>query len=382
MKKRTTTIIVILMILTGLSLLLYPTVSDYLKNLAYRRTISNYNATVDSMDNERYEELLAAARDYNERLAKKSEFMLILSDEERAEYNSLLNIDDTGVIGYVSVPKVDISLPIFHGTSDGVLQNGVGHLEGSSLPVGGSGTHAVLSAHTGLPSAKLFTNIDQLIEGDTFSVRVLKETLTYQVDQILVVLPYQTDALRIEQGKDYCTLVTCTPYGVNSHRLLVRGHRIPTPLEEETSSNIIEEDLINSRLLRLAVTLGFLFVAVLLLVAFLRVLQRHTLAKPMQEIAVRPIRESIRPIWKRAKQKMKIAVLLPVAFAMVMYRRLLKRLKRMCERAKLIWKRAKQKMKIAVLLPVAFVMVMYRRLLKRIKRVKKEKKSSQDPPET
>ena len=353
MKKRTSTVIAILMILIGLSLLLYPTVSDYLKNLAYRRTISNYNASVDSMDDERYEEMLAAAWAYNEQLAQKGGYMFTLSEEEQEEYNSLLNIDDTGVMGYVSVPKVDIALPIYHGTSEGVLQNGVGHLEGSSLPVGGPGTHAVLSAHTGLPSAKLFTNIDQLVEGDTFTVRVLKETLTYQVDQILVVLPYQLDALRIETGEDYCTLVTCTPYGVNSHRLLVRGHRIPTPTEEKTPSNTTEKSLNNGRLLRMVVTLVFLLIAILLLSAFVRVLLKQERAKML---------------WKRAKRQMLIAVLLPVAFL------------------KVLRKRVKRWLLMAVLLPVVFWKVLCkrkraRRMEKQAKQQKKEEKSNQDFPE-
>ena len=230
MRKRTI-ILIILMILTGLSLLLYPTVSDYLKNLSYRRAITDYIANVEPLDDGRSEAMLADARAFNEALAEKGGFVPLLSVAEQKTYDSLLDIDGTGVMGYVSIPKVNISLPVYHGTSDAVLQHGVGHLEGSSLPVGGTGTHAALSAHTGLPSAKLFTNIDQLVLGDSFTVQVLKETLTYEVDQILVVLPDQTEALNIEPGEDYCTLVTCTPYGVNSHRLLVRGRRVPTPVE-------------------------------------------------------------------------------------------------------------------------------------------------------
>ena len=243
MKKRTLTVIAILMSVMGLSLLLYPTVSDYLKRQASNRAISDYVASVEPLDDDSYDELLEAARSYNERLAKKSGFSLSLSGAELEEYSSLLDIDSSGVMGYVAVPKADISLPIYHGTGDETLQNGVGHLEGSSLPVGGPGTHAVFSGHTGLPSAKLFTDLDQLVVGDTFTVRVLKETLTYQVDQILVVLPNETDALQIQPGEDYCTLMTCTPYGVNSHRLLVRGHRISAPSQEETPPDTIEQSL-------------------------------------------------------------------------------------------------------------------------------------------
>ena len=285
MSKRVSTVIAILMIVTGLSLLLYPTVSDYLRNLAYRRTISSYTASVEQLDDHRCEELLAAARAYNERLAERGGFTLALSKEQWSEYIGLLDVDNSGVTGYVSVPKVNISLPIYHGTDDSVLQSGVGHLEGSSLPVGGPGTHAVLSAHTGLPSAKLFTSIDQLVEGDIFAVRVLKETLTYQVDQILVVLPYQTDALRIEPDKDYCTLVTCTPYGVNSHRLLVRGRRVPTPPEEDPSPDFAAGGLSpdNNGPFSLAAGLGLLILVV-----------------PVLAVLVIEYRQ--RRMWKRAKR--------------------------------------------------------------------------------
>ena len=240
MRKRTSTVIVILMIVAGLSLLLYPTVSNYLKSLSYRRTIANYVTSVEPMDDGRHEELLEAAQAYNERLSERNEFMLLPSKEQQTEYDSLLNIDGSGIMGYVSIPKINVALPVYHGTSDEVLQSGVGHLEGSSLPVGGPGTHSVLSAHTGLPSSRLFTDIDHLVEGDSFTVQVLKETLVYQVDQIQVVLPNEADALRIEPGEDYCTLLTCTPYGVNTHRLLVRGRRIVTPAQEEASSHIAE----------------------------------------------------------------------------------------------------------------------------------------------
>lgn len=277
MRKRASTVIVILMSMTGLSLLLYPSVSDYLRNLSYRRTISSYTASVEQLDGDSYEQLLTAALAYNEQLAERDGPMFDLSEEERVRYNSLLNTGVTDVMAYISIPKVNVYLPIYHGTSDGVLQNGVGHLEGSSLPVGGRSTHAILTAHTGLPSAKLFTSIDQLVEGDTFTVRLLKETLTYQVDQILVVLPYQTDALRIEPGADYCTLLTCTPYGINSHRLLVRGRRIPTPSEEDISPNFVVEGLglDNGGLFSLSAGLGLLILAVLVLAILVIVLRRQ-----------------------------------------------------------------------------------------------------------
>lgn len=228
-KKWRSTIIIILLILAGLSLLLYPTISNYLKTLAYNRAISDFQSSVEVCDSETYGDILAAAREYNENLAEREYIMLPLSDEEQAEYQRQLTISGSDVMGYVVIPKIGVYLPIYHGTSDAVLQNGVGHLEGSSLPVGGEGTHTVLSGHRGLPSAKLFTDMDQIVIGDTFTVRVLNEVLTYEVDDIQMVEPDDSAVLQIEPGHDYCTLLTCTPYSVNSHRLLVRGHRIPTP---------------------------------------------------------------------------------------------------------------------------------------------------------
>lgn len=231
-KKRLATIMIIVLFIAGLSLMLYPSLSDYLKTLAFQRAINQYRTAVAEIDEDTYDEVLAAAREYNEKLAARGKLKTRLTAEELAEYESLLSVTDTGVIGYVEIKKLGTSLPIYHGTSDAVLQSGIGHLEGSSLPIGGESTHAVLSGHRGLPSAQLFTNIDRLVVGDVFTVRVLKETLTYEVDQILTRLPYQTEALNIVQGEDYCTLLTCTPYGVNTHRLLVRGCRIETPPED------------------------------------------------------------------------------------------------------------------------------------------------------
>lgn len=225
MRKHLSTILLILVFLVGLSLLLYPTLSDYWNSFHQSRAIASYVETVADMGNQEYEAMLAAAEAYNEELAETG-VKWKLSDEALEEYNSLLNVSDSGIMGYIEIPSINVYLPIYHGTSDAVLQTGVGHLEGSSLPVGGESTHAIISGHRGLPSAKLFTNLDQLTEGDTFQLYVLDETLTYEVDQILIVEPDDLSALTIEEGEDYCTLVTCTPYGVNTHRLLVRGHRI------------------------------------------------------------------------------------------------------------------------------------------------------------
>lgn len=228
MKKRTSnliTVFLIFILLAGLSLLLYPTVSDYWNSLHQSHAIASYAEQVAEIDSDTYEQLWADAQAYNQSLIDKAD-RYDMTDEERAQYESLLNVSGNGIIGYIEIPSIHCSLPIYHGTDEAILQIAVGHIEGTSVPVGGSGTHCVLSGHRGLPSARLFTDLDKMVIGDTFLMRVLDETLTYEVDQIRIVLPYELDDLEIEEGKDYCTLVTCTPYGINSHRLLVRGHRI------------------------------------------------------------------------------------------------------------------------------------------------------------
>ena len=228
MKKKSgniTTILLVVILLAGLSLLLYPSFSDYWNSFHQSRAIASYAEQVAQLDENQYDEIWSAAADYNASLAERSN-AYILSDEQKAAYEQLLNVSGTGIMGYIEIPSIDCSLPIYHGTDEGVLQIAVGHLEWTSLPVGGAGTHCVLSGHRGLPSAKLFTDLDKLAVGDVFMLRVLDEVLTYEVDQILIVEPQDTDALQIEPGQDYCTLVTCTPYGINTHRLLVRGHRI------------------------------------------------------------------------------------------------------------------------------------------------------------
>lgn len=219
------TIILILVMFAGLSLLLYPTVSDYWNSLHQSRAITEYAEQVAELDNDVYERLWADARNYNQTLLGKTD-RYEMTNQERAEYESLLNVSGNGIIGYIEISKISCSLPIYHGTDEAVLQIAVGHIEGTSLPVGGEGTHAVISGHRGLPSARLFTDLDQLAEGDTFVLRILDETLTYEVDQIRIVEPQEIGELEIVEGEDYCTLITCTPYGINTHRLLVRGHRV------------------------------------------------------------------------------------------------------------------------------------------------------------
>ena len=228
MKKKNnnwTTVFLVLLLLAGVSLLLYPSLSDYWNSMHQTRAIASYAETVSQLDTAQYDEMWKAAQDYNRSLAQR-ETAFALTDEQKAAYESLLDVSGLGVMGYIEIPEIDCSLPIYHGTEESVLQVAVGHLEWSNLPVGGEGTHCVLSGHRGLPSAKLFTNLDKLAVGDTFLLRVLDEVLTYEIDQILIVEPEQVDALGIVPGEDYCTLVTCTPYGINTHRLLVRGHRV------------------------------------------------------------------------------------------------------------------------------------------------------------
>jgi sortase A len=225
MKKHLSTIILILIFLVGLSLVLYPTIADYWNSLHQSRAIATYAEEVAHIDTEKYTTVWQTAIAYNRNLRERDN-IFILSDEQKVAYDELLNIGGNGVMGYIEIPSIGVSLPVYHGTDEAVLQIAIGHLEWTSLPVGGESTHSVVSGHTGLPSAKLFTNLNQLTAGDTFLFRILDETLTYEVDQIKIVLPHETDDLLIQDGKDLCTLVTCTPYGVNSHRLLVRGHRV------------------------------------------------------------------------------------------------------------------------------------------------------------
>lgn len=223
MKKHASTIILVLMLVIGLSLMLYPSVADWWNSFHQTRAIANYDAVLASMQEADYTHLFEDALDYNRRM-KQLKFPLMYYDEVEG-YEDLLNITGTGIMGYISIPKISVELPIYHGTSEGVLQIAVGHVQGSSLPTGGAGNHCVLSAHRGLPSARLFTDLDQIQIGDTFSLSVLDRSLTYEVDQILTVLPHEVEALYTVDGEDYCTLVTCTPYGINSHRMLVRGSR-------------------------------------------------------------------------------------------------------------------------------------------------------------
>ena len=264
MRKHLSTIVLLFILLIGLSLLLYPTVSDYWNSFHQTKAITTYAENVAALDNVSYDAIWDAARQYNRNLLNRSNSFL-LSEEQKAEYESLLDISGQGIMGYIEIPEIDVSLPIYHGTEDTVLQVAVGHLEWTSLPVGGESTHCVLSGHRGLPSAKLFTNLDKLREGDTFLLRVLDEILTYEVDQILIVEPQDTAALEIVEGQDYCTLVTCTPYGINTHRLLVRGHRIDNLEEVKTVRVTADAVQIEPMLVAPIVAIPILLVLLLLL---------------------------------------------------------------------------------------------------------------------
>ena len=225
MKKHVTTIILLIVLIVGLSLLLYPTFADWWNSMHQSRAVASYVEQVANIDEEQYAHLWNDAWNYNESLIyRPNEY--VLTEDQKKTYNEVLNVGGTGIMGYIEIPTIGVTLPIYHGTDETVLQVAIGHLEWTSLPVGGESSHCVVSGHRGLPSAKLFTDLDKLVVGDVFIFRVLDEILTYEVDQILIVEPHETEALRIENGKDLCTLITCTPYGVNSHRLLVRGHRI------------------------------------------------------------------------------------------------------------------------------------------------------------
>lgn len=231
--NRLTTILLFIVLIVGLSLLLYPTISDYWNSFHSSQAISAYAENVANMDDEKYEEVWSAALDYNQSMTKRGT-NYALSPEQENEYMELLNISGLGIMGYIEIPKIHVSLPIYHGTEESVLQIAVGHLEWSSLPVGGETSHCVLSGHRALPSAKLFTDLDKLQIGDVFMLRVLDEVLTYEVYKISIVEPTEVSSLQIVEGEDLCTLVTCTPYGINTHRLLVCGHRIDNIEESRT----------------------------------------------------------------------------------------------------------------------------------------------------
>lgn len=269
-KKRKMTIkdiIRLLVLVVAFAVLLYPTVSSYVNEKNGSKVVSNYDTESVRLSNAEKEKMLEDARAYNKEMLSNIDLIDPFSQGEKsldARYESLLNIDGSGMMGYIRIPKIKVEIPIYHGTSESVLQAGVGHFWGTSLPVGGESTHTVLTGHRGLPTKTLFTNMDKLVKGDVFYIKVLDETLAYKVDQILTVLPEETDALSIVPGQDYATLVTCTPYAINTHRLLVRGHRIPyeeaVKIEKNTSTGI--ELSFTTKVL--IVTLGIIFIGLII----------------------------------------------------------------------------------------------------------------------
>ncbi len=229
MKKRKfsfSTFFLTAVLMVGLGIMLYPTVSDWWNSHTQSRAVASYDKVVAELDDGKAEELLAEAHDYNAKLAEV--YAPLSNPDEVPNYDKILDITGTGIMGYITIPVIQVELPIYHGTSEGVLNIAAGHLKGSSFPVGGENTHAVISAHRGLPSARLFTDLDQLVTGDVFTITVLDQIFTYEVEEILIVLPEEVDKLAIVPQKDYVTLMTCTPYGINTHRLLIRAHRIET----------------------------------------------------------------------------------------------------------------------------------------------------------
>lgn len=225
MKLSKSTIALLAALAVGVALMLYPGVSDWWNSFNQSHAIAGYERAASAMSNDEAEEMLARARSYNEDLPGFAN-RYYPTEREHERYLDTLNVTEDGIMCYVEIPSIRVSLPVYHGVDSSVLQVAIGHIEGTSLPVGGPSTHTVISGHRGLPSAELFSNIDQLREGDTFMLQTLGETLTYEVDQIRIVEPDELDDIEIEEGRDLCTLVTCTPYGVNTHRLLVRGHRV------------------------------------------------------------------------------------------------------------------------------------------------------------
>lgn len=258
-RPKISTIIALVVLLAGVGIMAYPTFSDWWNSYHQSRAIASYVEAVQGTDPEVIEKMLADAQAYNQRLLTNGN-RYKMSDEELAEYESLLDLTGNGVMGYVQINAIGVDYPIYHGMDENVLQIAIGHLEGTSLPIGGPSTHAAISGHRGLPRAKLFTDLDKLVEGDTFTVTVLDTTCTYEIDQIRIVLPTDLSDLNIEPGQDYCTLITCTPYGINTHRMLVRGHRI---------DNIINEDVVTAEALQIPRYIAIPAVAVPILFAFL-----------------------------------------------------------------------------------------------------------------
>lgn len=280
-KQDIVTILLVTIIAIGVGLIAYPSVANYWNSFHQSNAIMDYQERVTKMDTQAYERILQRARQYNTQF-EKSGMKWRLTEEERQDYNSQLAIDKTTNMGYISIPKINVKLPLYHGTSDKVLQTSIGHLEGSSLPIGGRSTHSILSGHRGLPSSKLFSDLDKLRVGDRWTVSILNETFSYEVDQIRTVEPDDLRDLQIVKGKDYQTLVTCTPYGVNTHRLLVRGHRV----RNANGNALIVAEAIQIDPIYIAPFFGFLLI-ILLLLLFLEITRRSQKRKAILKNALK-----------------------------------------------------------------------------------------------
>ena len=257
------TLLIVVVFVAGLSFLLYPTASNLWNRAHQSRAIATYTEQVEKLDDSSNKEMLKVARKYNKELLKKANHWK-LSKKDKKKYESLLDVSGTGIMGYIEIPKIACSLHVYHGTDEGALQIAIGHLEGSSLPVGGKSSHCVLSGHRGLPSARLFTDLDQMEEGDTFILNILGHKLAYEVDQIKVVLPEEMSDLEIQEGKDLCTLVTCTPYGINTHRLLVRGHRVKYAETKVQEQKEVSKSKTDSRLVIAGAVVGVVVLFILI----------------------------------------------------------------------------------------------------------------------
>ena len=264
MKKVLPNLLLAAVFLAGLTLLLYPTISNYVNERHQSHVVSTYESDLAQLPQEDYGSMLQAAEAYNAELAKNPDRFL-QTDEDDAKYQAQLNPTQNGIMGFVEIDAIRVKLPIYHGTDESVLQVGVGHIEGTSLPVGGTGTHSAISGHRGLPSAMLFTDLDKLKVGDTFRIHTLDRVLTYRIDQILVVEPSDLTALEIDPAQDYCTLVTCTPYGINSHRLMLRGVRTQNAAEPAATVPVSTEEPEAYASTAALVAIGILILAAILL---------------------------------------------------------------------------------------------------------------------
>ena len=266
MKRPVVIVLIAVFLLAGMAFILYPTLSDYWNKLHQSSSIVDYAKAVNAFEDDTFDEMWEMAVRYNEQVYDRSRGFYV---EDPIEYDSVLNVTENGMMAYIDIPKINVHLPIFHTVEEGVLQSNAGHVESSSLPVGGENSHCVISGHTGLPSARLFTDLDMIHEGDVFTINTLGVILTYEVDQVIIVLPWELDELRIVPGMDYCTLITCTPYGVNSHRLLIRGHRIETTVEQKEEAEKTVEQAYKKTVEPFYIAVGVVAVIVLVIIIFI-----------------------------------------------------------------------------------------------------------------